>query len=66
MVWIVYLIEDGLVWADEAPLEHLLLTIRILDWVADMEYLAFVRYISIITVGSSFTGKLVHYIVPKY
>ena len=35
----VYLVENSLVGADEAPLEHLLLTVGILYWVTNMENL---------------------------
>merc|ERR1719468_285659 len=38
----VQLIENSLVGADEAPLEHLLLTVGILYWVTNMENLAFI------------------------
>lgn len=62
----VYLVEDGLVWADEAPLEHLLLPVRVLDRVADVEDLAVVGDISVVTVRSAVTGELVHYVFSKH
>ena len=33
------LVKDGLVWADETPLEHLLLSIRVSHRVTDVEQL---------------------------
>ena len=55
-----YLVEDGLVGTNEAPLEHLLLTVRVLDRVAHVEQLAVVSHVSVVTVGSPVTGELVH------
>ena len=55
-----YLIKDGLIWTDEAPLEHFSLAIRIDDGVTDMEQLTVVGHISIVSIHSSFTGELVH------
>jgi hypothetical protein len=59
-----HLVEDGLVRTDEAPLEHLLLTIRVLDGVADMEDLAVVGYIRIVTILLPLTAELIHYLLP--
>ena len=40
MVWFGSdLVEDGLVWAEEAPLEHLLLAVGVRHRVADVEHL---------------------------
>ena len=55
-----HLIKDGLIWTNEAPLEHLLLTIRILDWVAHVEELTIIGNISIVTISSTITRELVH------
>ena len=49
-----HLIEDGLVGADEAPLEHLLLPVRVRHRVADVEQLGKENYI--------FTFKIVVFI----
>lgn len=56
----VQLVENSLVGADEAPLEHLLLTVGILYWVTNMENLAFIGNISIVTIATSLTGKFIH------
>ena len=55
-----HLIEDGLVGTDEAPLEHFLLAVRILDGIADMEQLTVIGHVSVVTVGPALTGELVH------
>jgi hypothetical protein len=60
-----HLIEDSLVRTDEAPLEHLLLTIRVLDRVADVEDLAVVGYIRIVTILLPLTAELIHYLLPE-
>ena len=49
-----HLVEDGLVGADEAPLEHLLLPVRVRHRVADVEQLGEENYI--------FTFKIVVFI----
>ena len=59
-----HLIEDGLVGTDEAPLEHLLLAVRILDGIADMEQLAVIGHVSVVTVGPALAGELVHDVLP--
>ena len=59
-----HLIEDGLVGTDEAPLEHFLLAVRILDGIADMEQLAVIGHVGIVTVGPALTGELVHDVLP--
>ena len=59
-----YLVEDGLVWTDKAPLEHFLLAVRILDGVADMEQLAVIGHVGVVTVGPALTGELVHDVLP--
>ena len=58
-----HLIKDGLIWTNEAPLEHLLLTIRILDWVAHVEELTIIGNISIVTISPTITRELVHNVV---
>ena len=60
-----HLIKNSLVRTNEAPLEHLLLTIRISHRVADMEQLAVIRYISIVTIGATIASKLVHNILTN-
>ena len=59
-----HLIEDGLVGTDEAPLEHFLLAVRILDGVADMEQLAVISHVSVVAVRSAVAGELVHDVLP--
>ena len=59
-----HLVEDGLVGTDEAPLEHFLLAVRILDGVADMEQLAVISHVGVVTVGPALTGELVHDVLP--
>ena len=46
----VCLVEDGLVRADEAPLEHLLLAVRVGHGVADVEELAVVGHVCVVAV----------------
>ena len=58
------LVEDGLVGADEAPFEHLLLAVRILDRVAHVEQLTVVGHVSVVTVGPALTGELVDDVLP--
>ena len=58
------LVEDGLVRTDEAPLKHFLLSVRILDGVADVEQLAVIGHVSIVAVGPAVTGELVHNVLP--
>jgi hypothetical protein len=59
------LIKDGLCRANEAPIEHLLFTIGIGDGVANMENLAFIGDISVVSVGSSVARKLIDKIVSN-
>ena len=59
-----YLVEDGLVWTDKAPLEHFLLAVRVLDRVADVEQLTVVGHVSVVAVGPAVTGELVHDVLP--
>ena len=54
-----YLVEDGLVWTDKAPLEHFLLAVRVLDRVADVEQLTVVGHVSVVAVGATLAGELV-------
>ena len=55
-----YLVEDGLVWTDKAPLEHFLLAVRVLDRVPDVEQLTVVGHVSVVAVGATLAGELVH------
>lgn len=50
-----YLIEDGLLRANETPLEDLFSAISQLDRVADVEELALVVNISVVTVDLTLT-----------
>jgi len=63
-VFFFHLVKDGLVWADEAPLEHLLLAVRILDGVADVEDLAVVGHVRVVAVPLTLATELVHYVLP--
>ena len=58
------LIKYCLVGTDEAPLEHFLLAVRILDRVADVEQLTVVGHVSVVTVGPALTGELVDDVLP--
>ena len=58
------LVEDGLVGADEAPLEHLLLAVGVGHRVADVEELALVRHIGVVAVRAALARELVHDILP--
>ena len=44
------LVEYCLVGADEAPLDHLLLAVRVEDRVADVEELAVIRHVRVVAV----------------
>jgi hypothetical protein len=52
-----------LVWTDEAPLEHLLLAVWVLDWVADVEDLAIVGHVSVVAVPLALAAEFVHYLL---
>ena len=52
-----HLIEDGLVGTDEAPLEHFLLAVRILDGIADMEQLAVIGHVRVVAVPGHVAGE---------
>lgn len=58
------MIKDSSIRTDEAPLEHFFFAISISDWIANMENLAFISHISIITVRSSITSEFVYDIIP--
>ncbi len=45
-----YLVEYCLVWADEAPLDHLLLAVRVGHGVADVEQLAVIGHVRVVAV----------------
>ncbi len=45
-----HLIEYRLVWADEAPLDHLLLAARVGHGVADVEQLAVIGHVRVVSV----------------
>ena len=53
-----------MVWADEGPLEHLLLSVRVLDRVADVEDLAVVGHVRIVSVPLALACEFVHYVLP--
>ena len=55
-----YLIKYRLVGADEAPLDHLLLTIRIQDRITDVEQLTVIGHISIVAIHSSITTEFIN------
>jgi len=58
------LVEDGLVWAEEAPLEHLLLAVGVRHRVADVEHLAIIVYICVVAVAQTVTSKCVNQVLP--
>lgn len=55
-----YLVEDGLLRADEAPLEHLLRTVGQLDGVAHVEQLALVVHVGVVAVDLALARERVH------
>jgi hypothetical protein len=60
-----YLVENSLFGADEAPLEDLFGTIGQIDRVTDVEELAFVVNVSVITIDLAFARESVHYVVAN-
>jgi hypothetical protein len=60
-----YLVKNGSIWANEAPFEHLLFAIGISDWVTNVENLALISHVSIVTVRPCITCKLVNYVLPN-
>ena len=60
-----YLVKNGSIWADETPLEHLFGAIGVHDRVTNMENLALVGYVSIITIGPCITSKFINNVFPN-
>ena len=56
-----YLVKNGSIWANEAPFEHLLFAIGISDWITNVENLALISHVSIVTVRPCITCELVNY-----
>ena len=56
-----YLVKNSSIWANEAPFEHLLFAIGISDWVTNVENLALISHVSIVTVRPCITCELVNY-----
>ena len=52
-----HLIEYRLVWADEAPLDHLLLAVRVGHGVADVEQLAVIGHVRVVSVHPALAIK---------
>ena len=60
-----YLVENGLFGADEAPLEDLFSTVGQIDRVTDVEELAFVVNISVVTVDLAFARESVDNVIAN-
>ena len=62
---LLHLIKNGAIWADETPFEHFLFAIGVHDWVTNMENLALVGYICIITIRPCVTRKFINNVISN-
>lgn len=60
-----FLVEDGLLWTDEGPLVHLLCAVREGGWKTDVEDLAVVVGVSVVSICLSSTRKRVYNVGPE-